>query len=241
MSQRYWFLILLMASMLLTSPMACQKTYTLSPGAGPTATPTCDAPPSASSCASGIMWGYGQLVSQSGLSSSGYAELLLAVNCAPYSTAGVTVTGAGGVTIPLVYTNQSIALSGTTYSDYGTGGMVMWGYGQAYTLTSVTALGTAYATLVLPPPPNISVNGSTVNWAGPAQFTIIDVDNSVGNRVYTSSACWSATSPFSMPATAYSGPGTYTVNGNCINFTATITGGSGVLYAASSYSQSVTQ
>ncbi len=49
----------------------------------------------------------------------------------------------------------------------------------------------------------------------------------------------SATSPASIPASAYPNPGTYTAAAECINYTTSITGGNGIYFMANQNDQTV--
>lgn len=233
------FFLVLSFALLFSIPLACQKNYQVSPLPAPTPTytisptPTCYAPPSSVTCANGIMWGYGQVINMNnnGVQSGSYAELLLAINCTPYSTAGVTLTGPG-LTLPLPYGNGTIVLGGTTYADYNSTQSVSFITGDTYTLTSVTTSGTAFSSLVMPPQTNIASNGLNVTWSGNSLFNFIAVINNLTNYTYETSTCWSATSPASIPSSAYPSSGNYTVGAETCNYTTSITGGSGIYFMA---------
>lgn len=245
MNRRIGIFILLGAGLLLFEPWACEKNYSLGPKSppaatpipsGPTPTPTCYAPPNGMKCASGIMWGFGQVISNTNNGiASGYAELLLAVNCSPYSTAGITLTGTGlGSPVQVPYAGGTIPMNGTTYSDYSTNNVITFTDGGTYTLTVTTTGGTSSASLVMPLKPSISSNGMTVTWPGSPQFAEVLVENSSYTQTYETSTCWSATSPAIIPASAFPVSGTYTIAGGVENYTTVISGGNGIYYAGNS-------
>ena len=197
-------------------PVACQKTYTLPtvpPTPGPTATPTCNTPAQTQPCSgTGIQWGYGQVVVQAsqGGTTTWYAELEIDVDCALCTNAQVTLTSPElALPVPVPYANGHVLMNGTQYSDYGTNNFPGTLAAGSYTLTAVTPSGTTSATLTLPPQPVISADGSTASWPGSAQWALVAVDNSSYSRTFISSDCWSASSPYSIPASAYPSSGTY--------------------------------
>lgn len=151
--------LFLLGFLILALSLGCQKTYNVPPlttqSAAPTATPPCYGlswGSSPATCTSGIFWGQSLVWNYdiTGVYQYG-ASLDLTVNCAPETTAGVTLTGPG-VTLPLAYSNL-VTISGTVYAAYQSvtvsGNLTS---GDVYTLTSVTSLGTASSSVTLPEP-----------------------------------------------------------------------------------------
>lgn len=151
-------------------PLACQQTYEVPPlsistPSGPTT--VCTGPCTVGQCAAGIYWLGGHVWNYDLNSAFQYAaELTLAVNCTPETTAGVTLTGPS-VNLPLTYSGMVTNYWGTVCADYRSvtvsGGLSA---GANYTLTSVTSIGTATSTLRLPISPNANSNGLTITWNG---------------------------------------------------------------------------
>jgi hypothetical protein len=150
-------------------PLACTKTYSLGPieGEGPTPTPACsNSWGRYLACASGIDWGSAFVWNYSNNSVYQYgATLNLAVNCAPETSAGVTMTGPG-VVLPLTYSGLA-TIGGTVYADYQsvtvTGSLTPSDF---YTLTTVTSIGSANASLAMPRAIHFDPLGQSVSWTG---------------------------------------------------------------------------
>ncbi len=100
--------------------------------------------------------------------------------------------------------------------------------GGSYTLTSVTSVGTASASLSMPNYAVLASDGSSASWTGPAMFSVGVVVNNGGSTTYNSGFCWSAQSPLSVPSSAYPVSGTYVFGVERINYTTAITGGTGM-------------
>ena len=246
-------------SLLLSVPLACQKTYTVSPLpvstptpipatptstptlGMPTPTPTCYYPPSSAPCSSGIAWNLGQVLANNFNGAQSYSvELWLSVNCASYTSAMVTFSGPGG-SLPVTYDPYGSSGS-TTSSLYDTNsGSISITPGAVYTLTSVTTSGTATASLVAPPLPLIPLDGSTASWSGSSMFNFVDALDSSNSMTYESSPCWSASSPVSIPSSAYPSSGAYYVVAQCMNWTTSIAGGSGFFFMSNAYGVTVTK
>ena len=236
--------LFLIAGILLAAlaPLACQKTYNLGPltATAATATPT----PACSdlwsqwgvTCASGINWNIAYVANYYNYQVSSYqygATLALAVNCAPETTAGVTFTGPG-VTLPLAY-NSVTVIGGVNYALYESntvnGGLTTTDF---YTLTSVTSIGTASASLALP-------QTLSFDSAGVSFFYNSSMAAGCGLNVYTNYAginYYGITGPgFNAPSGApYPPTFATTCSSPCIlfkgvqffNATQSITGGSGL-------------
>ncbi len=166
--------LFLLTSCFLAFSLGCQKTYVVPPltqSAAPTVTPICyggiDGEPG--TCTSGINWGaFVENYDVSGVYQYA-ASMALAVNCAPETTDGVTLTGPG-VTLPLAYDNL-VTIGGTVYASYQsvtvTGSLTS---GDVYTMTSATSIGTASAAVTLSEPITVSkYSGYDVaTWNGPS-------------------------------------------------------------------------
>lgn len=221
--------LLIPTGLLLMIPWACQKNYSVSPIA-PVATPPCSTPPQLTTpCTTGICW-EGQVQSDVYNGSySYYGDLYLAVNGAVVTNAGVTLTGTGIAPAPLVYKGTT-NIGGMNYAEYTSNSFsATLPPGGTYTLTSVTSIGTATASLTLPSYPTQAIDGSGATWSGPSQFNYVAVSNG-SSLTYNSGTCYSVNSPFSVPSSAYPAPGGYYFGVERFNYTSTITGGSGVYY-----------
>lgn len=229
MSRRIALSVFLFLALVLAIPMACQKSYSIAPLPGPTPTPTCVAIPQTTPIASGINWGEALVGSGTSWGSTFIsASLYMTVNGAVETTDGVTFTGTGISPIALKYQGP-YTITGTAYAWYYYQGTSPMTGGGTYTLTSVTSIGTAWATLPLPNDPTISPDGLTATWSGPSMFNVVAVVPSAGGLTYESSLCWSASSPFSIPNSAYPSPGNYGPIVERLNYTTSITGGTGYM------------
>ncbi len=162
--------LLILVLPFLTAPFACQRIYSVPPLTLPAATSTATPPCTSNwglgvtTCSSGINWGESLIWNYDVNGTYQYGvSLALAVNCAPETTDGVTLTGPG-VSLPLSYSGP-VTLNGTVYADYQsvtvTGALTS---GDLYTLTSVTSIGTATSSVPLPEPITIT-NTSGVTYA----------------------------------------------------------------------------
>jgi hypothetical protein len=164
----------------------------------------------------------------------------LAVNGVAEATAGVTLTGTGISAVPLTYVGP-YSISGQTYAEYDSLYFPsLLTSGGTYTLTSITSIGTATASLTMPSLANIASDGSGTTWTGPSMSNWVFVFNTSGTT-YSSTTCPAIYSPFSIPSSAYPAPGNYAVGQERINFTSSITGGTGLFYVYSFIQINVTK
>lgn len=236
--RRWTFFLILTAGSFLAFPLACQQTYSVAPLPAPAPTPTCvTLPQSPAPNPNGISWGTGQgqiqVINTVGGSCTVWLELLLAVNGAADSTAGVTLAGSG-FNIPLTY-------SGVTsgYADYGaTASCANLAPGGVVTLTSVTSIGTASASMTMPGPASLAADGSQISWSGSAAtLNWVGVRNNNTNTLtYSSGFCQSPQPPFSIPVSAYPTSGNYFVGVDRLEWNTSINGATGYVYI-----QSITQ
>jgi hypothetical protein len=234
MKRLFLIVVVILAALM---PLACSQTYTFSPVAASTPTPTAVVTPSCSvsawgnyqsvTCVGGITWGNGAVMNYDNNSVNQYAATLaLAVNCSPETTDVVTMTGPG-VTLPLAYVNN-ITLGATNYALYQSSTITgSLSAGSTYTLTSVTSIGTATASLPLSQP--LSITGSsplTVSWDGTNCCGLGLFQVYSGVQLYTSGLGFIACSPILI-----SGGSICTspceMGAELISYTSTITGGAG--------------
>ncbi len=177
-------------------------TATAVPSATPTTTPHMT--PTISVPGSGIFWGPAEIGSFPGVT----GWLSLAVNGSPESTAGVTLTTPSG-NVPFTYSgvNGSMAAyspaSSFTYIPGGT-----------YTMTTVTSIGTATASLVAPGPVSIAPDGSQASWTyeGNEDYvTVQELFSPYNFTLQTYNLTSDVDSPYSIPASAYPASGNYSV------------------------------
>ena len=175
----------------------------------PTATLATATPTPTAGIPNGIFWDPGS-VYQHVLAPGEFASvsLSLAVNKRPETTAIVTLAGPGGASDTIPY-SSTITLGGFSYAFYFSADLhVPYVAGAAYTLTSVTSIGTAAATFTAPGDITIAGDGSQVSWAYDGDSEQIAV---VSPSQYDSGFS-NKTSPFTIPVDAYAdGPGTYRV------------------------------
>lgn len=219
-----------------TVPLTATPTATPSISSTRTSTPTASASPTPTASAtstSAIDWGQASVsrVTSSGITSLS-AQLYLAVNGQPVSSATVVLGGtgvSGPVTLPPA-PGSLVTLGGKAYQDYhqNTG----WTYqpGQTYSLTSVTSAGTASATLAAPGPITIATDGLQAGWGTDTNDNFVSVQSAVTTTF--SACCAGIHSPFAIPVTAYPAPGLYTVQVQMLDITNTISGAT----ASSQYS-----
>lgn len=232
MSQRIGIFLLLTTSLLFVIPFACTRPVSSGPSTGPapTVTPTCvpgNFQPTP--VASGIYWGRAFVNSVvAGGFPGATAQMNLTVNGMAVSTAGITITGTGLSASPLTYVGPA-TINGGIYAFYRFDNPTTLTDGGTYTLTTVTSIGTASASLTLPSLPNIAADGSGATWSGSAVFNSAWVtDPLTGNFTYLSNSCWSLSSPFTYPSSAYPASGAYNTFVERDNYTSSITGGTGI-------------
>jgi hypothetical protein len=221
--------------LMLLSPLACSKTYTLvplssasvTPVATATATPGCGSPQILRGTPpSGVVL-YGSV--QSGVGYGIPEEIVtvdLLVNGAPVSTAAVTISGPGlSMSVPYFGTDHQNGNTYAQYKIYNSG--VSLSVGDTYTITAITTAGTASAASILPPMPTVELNGSGGSWAGPSQFNFGLVNAVVRvTETFYQNSCASAGS-ISIPGSAYPDSENYVIEYDSENYTTTISGGLG--------------
>lgn len=145
----------------------------------------------------------------------------LSVNGAADPTATVTITGPGGSYAAIQgYTSK-------TNEDYFQVEFSPCAPGQVFTLTTVTAAGTASASLTMPGPVTLSADGFTVSWGNGGNTGGIEVFEPKTNQITYQSypSVTSLSSPTTIPASAYPTTGTtYSVNIAILNSTTNILG-----------------
>ena len=170
------------------------RTATATEAAAPTATPTEGAPP-------GIAWHRDSTLQNvrfpGGDSTSMF--LYVAVDGQAAETAQVTLSGPGGGTATLQF-GANETRGGATYSQFFASPLgIPYVAGASYTLTTVTAAGTASASFVAPGGITVAADGAQASWVH---------DGTAETIVVASPATWSSgpgdrTSPFAIPAEAY--------------------------------------
>ena len=181
-------------------------TPTFSPTTTPHITPTVPAVPP-----SGIFWAPCEIV-------GGSSFFQMAVNGAPESTCGVTLTTPLG---PIPYSYYSAV---GTYALYFATSIIPYVPGGSYTMTTVTSIGTAAATLIAPGG-SVSMNasGTLATWAVEGNEDYITVGNA-GSNYQSFLITTDLDSPAIIPASAYPSPGTYYYDVVPQNTTYNITG-----------------
>jgi hypothetical protein len=225
--------LVLIAFCYLTFSLGCQKTYVVPPltqSTAPTPTPVCyggylGSPLGA--CTSGI-WGqaYAWNYDVNGVYQYA-ASMALAVNCAPETTDGVTLTGPG-VTLPLAYDNL-VTIGGTVYAAYQSVTVTdSLTPGDVYTMTSVTSIGTASSTVTLSAPitmTNISTGVDVVSFNNPSCGLNLFGVNSTGICSGTDPG-FAANSPITISSNGIC-PGNYLVGAQFFSVDSTLVGGTG--------------
>jgi hypothetical protein len=154
----------------------------------PPATPTVSVPPT------GIYWGYALYQEQDGGTS--YVQLPLSVNGSAETTAIVTFTTPNGtISMPFISSGSGLALYQANNVNYLPG--------QPYTLTSVTSIGTATATVTATGPVSFSANGQTVYFTDGGNANYADVYFDYNSQ----STIPSISSPFTIPTSAFTSTG----------------------------------
>ncbi|HUO57868.1 MAG TPA: hypothetical protein VMV05_06790 [bacterium] len=231
---KYLLLSFLLAGLLTFASIACQSNFSTSALPAtiltPSPTPTCYYPIQTLPCATGIMWNPAYIIyNNQGIASRGQAGVYLAVNCAPVTDAAVTVSGPG-LNFGLQY-DYPVTIGGVVYSWYtNVVSGVTFTAGAAYTLTTLTGAGTASAGLVMPNNPSFAADGSGATWTGPSLFNEVDVVSGAVTT-FSTGTCWSVSSPFSIPSSAYPYSGNFAIFAKCLNSTQTIANGAGLFYA----------
>jgi len=229
------FSLLSIILLAILSPLACSKTFTLAPLPAPTVTPTptatftavptCCVNCQTVTCTSGITWGYGYVVNELNLGVNQYsATLAISVSCLPETTDAVTVIGPG-LNLPLTYVNN-VAIGSTNYALYESGAVNgSLTTGASYTMTSITSIGTASASLAMCQSPSVATNGE-VTYTEPSYFVNF-FEYVLGQMLPTVGTCFYHPSPLLMNVvTAPQG------GANGYNYTLSITGGSGIFYVS---------
>ena len=162
------------------------------------------------------------------------AVLYQVVNCGPETTDTVTMTGPG-VTLPLVYLNPA-NINGTIYSVYQsvtvTGSLTT---GANYTLTSITSVGTASATLPLPESPGMTTgSGVTFTWNGNENGCLYAFQVNAGVLSYWTGCAFYAVSPLVDPHVC---PSPCENGAEFVNGTYSINGGSGIFQTGNGIEQ----
>jgi hypothetical protein len=181
-------------------------TPTFSPTTTPHITPTVPAVPPG-----GIFWAPCEI-------EGGSSFFQMAVNGAPESTSGVTLTTPSG---PIPYTYYSAA---GAYALYYATSIIPYVPGGSYTMTTVTSIGTAAATLIAPGG-SVSMNASRTiaTWAVEGNEDYITVGNA-GSDYQSYLITTDLNSPATIPASAYPSLGTYYYDVVPQNTTYNITG-----------------
>jgi hypothetical protein len=162
--------------------------------------------------------------------------LALLVNGNPEATDGVTLT-APGYSSPLPYAGTTI-INGTTYALYEISNdtlSVTFSAGNSVTLESVTSIGTASATVVLPGGASIASDGSQASWTNPGETSAIVVSALGVGNTYQISNCSGVANPALIPSSAYPMTNNYGISANTANLTTSITGGTGIFIAGETY------
>ncbi len=135
------------------------------------------------------------------------ANLYLQVNGSPETTAGVTlISAAAGVTVAVPYQSYYAGYNASYYSVSG----FNYQAGATYVILTATSAGTASATLLAPGGGvTVSLDGSTASWNVEGNNDVVDV-YPPGGGSFTYGP--DLVSPYSIPASAYSAPGTYQVD-----------------------------
>jgi hypothetical protein len=163
-----------------------------------------------------------------------YAQALLSVNGNPETSDTVTIAGPGGFGATLPYTSNVVE-NGNTYAQYQGLFSNNFQTGGAYSLSTVTSLGTASATLIGPGNISTALNGSSTSWTQPGALNRVLLQEGPSFQaggllpvtLYQTASCMSDASPVNIPSSDYSNPGIYTLTTNCQNLTNGITGGTG--------------
>jgi len=156
------------------------------------------------------------------------ADLNLTLNGAAVSTVGVTLTGSGlSAPIPLAF--SGLVTNGGVYASYLANGFL---YGPGDTMVLTTRSGPYSAAATLTAPGNITnvVDGSQVYWTYGGSQNQVAVR--LGALLTYDSTVYSATvvSPFTIPVTAYTGGGTFTLTTSCANATTQVAGTTSASY-----------
>lgn len=173
---------------------------TLSPTSTPFRTPTLSmtAPPT------GIAWDWAYVTSFDGTTC--HASMRLAVNGVPETTANVYLTTPQGP-VTLLYH----ASTWPGYASYELSRSLVYQPGFAYTLTTDTSIGTAFATVTAPGGnAQLSSDGTTVTWdvEGNADYVTVYCPES-SMSFATNMATADISSPFRIPGAPFTTAGTY--------------------------------
>ncbi len=225
--------------LLVLSPLACEKPFSTpnAPLTSPSATPT---PTTTLTCVptpqpyigappNGIYWESADIDGCQCANPS--ADLLLSVNGAPETTAGVTLTGSNGTTVSLSFNYLVTIGVGYVYAEYDNTVPFVFTAGCTFTLSTTTTIGTASAALEAPGNFTVAPDGSTVGWGVGAEFEPIYIRWPGGNGAYNQPfTCNHPVPPISVPSQDYAyGPGTYVISFCFSNSTTNIINGSGLL------------
>jgi len=202
------------------------STFYLIPTYTPYPSPTAGPPPS------GIYWD-SSLVGHdvfstvsSGTTIQFLAFVELAVNGNPESTCGVTLTCPGGP-VPLPY-RGTITNNGNVYSDYRDNLSFSYVVGGSYSLSTVTSIGTASATLLGPGGITDAADGSTSGWSSGGTYQHVIVFSPFSQYTFATPLRYGLVPPVNIPASAYgAGPGIYQLVTECYSDAPSITNGSG--------------
>jgi hypothetical protein len=182
--------------------------------AGPTTAPPYDPP------ATGQIYWLGANFSranQLGYTST-VVDVYFSVNGSAESTDQVYLTSATGST--LIPYAESITIGGQPYAHYSQtaspSNTLSYVPGGSYTLSTVTSVGTARATLTAPGNITQNSNGGSTSWTVEGTNDRVYVETSGYSGTYDSlNTQADVHSPFWVPSTAYPNPGTYLMRTTC--------------------------
>ncbi len=221
---------------LLVMGFSCTKNYSVSPLPAPTATPApnpliCTPTQTAGPPPNGIYWYSAQIegitVSNGVTVVNGiFAQVLLTVNGTAETTDTVNVSGPAGLSATIPYTDN-VVVNGNTYAQYQALLSNTYQTGGSYSLTTVTSIGTASATLTAPGNITVAPDGSSASWSNGGMLNTVGIYSSAPATVYQTATCKSESSPFAFPLSNYSQSAFYTFTVDCQNMTNAISGGAG--------------
>jgi len=192
-----------------------------------TATPTATAynTPFLGGATPGIFWSYSAVLGSGTNGTVGNATLMMAVNLAAETTAGVTLTTSLG-DVPLTYVGSS------NYGSYQlaqfSAAPFTYQPGDTYTMTTVTSIGAATAVLQAPGGGvSLTADGKTATWAydGNRDFYSSSRITPSFNTFFSGNLTADVDSPLTLDPAAYPTAGTYSVQIHPQSSLDSITGG----------------
>lgn len=193
-----------------TSTFSATATFSQTPSPSETSTVTPHLTPTIPAAPpSGIFWPLCEIYLMNHTTNQASSLFMLSVNGAVETTCAVTLTTPSG-NVPFAYSGPS---SYPNYAIYSPTTPILYQPGGTYTMTTITSIGTATASLTAPGGGvSISPDGLTTSWNVEGNEDYLNIKQTGGGYTYQSiNYTMDLDSPFSVPASAYPAPGSYYV------------------------------